>query len=366
MKIVLADHTHEPALRRLIGEEAMPGWIRLRYGREPDFFRGLRVEGTFTQAFVCLTGDREVVGMGTRAAKSAWIDGESVVAGYLGGLRIRPGARRGTALARGYRFLGELHQDRRCRFYLTSILEANVAALELLTSRRAGLPHYLAAGRFFCHVVAPRTLAKIPGAARGRLICSGEEIGTKRLLDFLGAVGRRRQFFPVLREEEFGTPTLRDLSPGDFLVVSSPGGEILGCAALWDQTRFKQLRVAGYSRNVALALPVLRPLARLALGLSLPSAGEELRLLNLAFLCVRDDDPAVLAALLRAGGRSLRSRDYHGIVFGFHQSDPLRPRRIPGFVYASRVFLVCWDEDAAAGRRLLAGSRPLHLEVSSM
>ena len=366
MRLVVADRGLEPALRRLTGAEAMPGWIRLRYGREPDFFHGLGVEGAFTQAFACLGDDGQVLGVGTRAVRPAWVGGEPGAVGYLGGLRIAPGARGGSVLARGYRFLRQLHGDGRCRFYLTTIVEGNDAALALLTSRRAGLPHYLDAGRLHGHVAAPRALAGMRGAASDCLVCGGGDVGPEALFGLLREAGRRRQFFPILEPGDLGGPLLRGLSLDDFLVARSPGGELLGCAALWDQSGFKQFTVEGYSPGVQRALPMLRPLARIGLGIAPPLPGEELRLLNLAFACLREDDPRVLVALLRAAGRRASGGDHHGVVFGFHERDPLRPGRVPGFAYASRVFLVCWDEDLPAARRALAGERPMHLDVASM
>jgi len=366
VRFVVADHRLEPALRRLTGAEALPGWIRLRYGREPDFFQGLGVQGTFTQAFACLGDEEQLLGVGTRAVRPAWLDGEPGSVGYLGGLRVSRDARGGTILARGYRMLRELHGDRRCDFYLTTILEENTAALALLTSRRAGLPHYLDAGRLYCHVVSPRALADVRGAAADCRVQGGGEIGRERLFAFLAAAGRERQFFPILRPDDLGGPLLRGLCQDDFLVATSPGGDIVGCIALWDQSGFKQFTVEGYSPGVGLTLSLLRPLTRLGLGIELPLPGEELRLLNLALPCVRGNDRGVLAALLQAAGRRAAGGDHHGVLFGFHEADPLRPGRIPGFTYASRVFLVCWDEELPAAHRALAGERPLHLDAASL
>jgi hypothetical protein len=120
----LAGPEHDAGLRRLLAEEAMPGPIRLAYTREPDFFTGLALEGPFTQTFVALE-DEAVVGMGTRAVRRLYINGEVEDVGYLGGLRVKPGAQRRLGLSRGYRLLKEIHGDGRCPGYLSTILEGN-------------------------------------------------------------------------------------------------------------------------------------------------------------------------------------------------------------------------------------------------
>jgi hypothetical protein len=366
VRVALAGPEHERALRALVTQDAMPGWIRMAYGREPDFFQGLAVEGPFTQAFVYLDAQGGVHGMGTRAVKPAWIDGEPAHLGYLGGLRVSPEVRGGLGLARGFRMLRELHGDGRCPLYVTTITADNEHAQRILTSGRAGLPRYLCAGRLCFRAVAPSWLARRLRPAAGLRVVGGEELGLEALLAFLSRHGPRRQLFPRLEAAHFGSPYLRGLAVEDFLVVLDGSGEPAGVAALWDQSAYKQLLITGYAPVLRHALPLLRPLARWRTGLRLPRAGEELRVVYLSFPCFREDDPLLLRAILAAAGQRLEGRHRDCLLMAFTQNDPLRPDDIAGVSYESLVYLACYEEAEPRGRAIIDGSRPLYIEPASI
>ncbi len=366
MRVALAEPQHEPVLRALVAQDAMPGWIRMAYGREPDFFHGLGVEGPFTQAFVYLDRDGGVHGMGTRAVKPAWIDGEPEALGYLGGLRVAPSVRGGLGLARGFRKLRELHADGRCAFYVTTITKDNHYAQQVLVGGRAGLPHYLPAGRLCIRAAAPRWLARKLRGPEGLVVAGGETLGQERLLELMERWGSRRQLFPRLRAEDFGSPYLRGLGIDDFLVARDASGEPVGMAALWDQSAFKQLHITGYAPALRASLPLLRPLVRLTSGLRLPGAGEELRVVYLAFACACRDEPEILRAILAAAGERLEEAGADCLLMGFTQDDPLRPTDIKGVGYDSLVYLAGWDEALPCCRAIIEGGLPLHLELASL
>jgi hypothetical protein len=366
VKVGLARPEHEPALRAIIAAQEMPGWIRMAYGREPDFFHGLGVEGPFQQAMVYLDPDGGVQGMATRAVKPAWISGEPGALGYLGGLRLQPGVRGGMGLFRGYRLLRELHGDGRCAFYLTTITDDNHEAQRVLTSGRAGLPHYMPAGGLHIQVVSTRWLARKLAPDPGLEVVGAERVGAERLFAFYEGYGPRRQLFPRLAHEDLGTPYLRGLALEDFLVVLGSDGEILGAAALWDQAAFKQTHITGYAPGLRALVPFARPLVRWRTGLRLPRAGERLPLVYLAFPCLAQDHPAVLRALLAAAGARLDARGEPCLLLGFHEDDPLSPGDLQAVSYRSRVYLAHWDDGAAACRAIIADGRPLHLEAASL
>ena len=203
MNFQLAERKHEMELRDLARHSSMPGWIRLSFGREPDFFHSAGVQGRTTQVLVALE-DGRVVGMGNRSIRSAWVNGHSTDIGYLGGLRLVPGVQRSGALARGYAALKRLHDENPVPAYLTTVLESNTEAAGLLTSGRAGLPHYLDRGRHFTYAVnlnrRPRRFR--PGSLAIR---RGGEIPLERLTAFLNQCGSQRQFFPAVESTDFGT-----------------------------------------------------------------------------------------------------------------------------------------------------------------
>lgn len=366
MRIQLAQPEHEPELRRLHADTPLHGPIRIAEERDPDYFHALALQGDRAQAIVWCDDRGVVAGMGTRSVKSAWIAGRPDRVGYLGALRVKPAYRNGLGLARSYQRLRQLHAaDASCRFYLTTIMQANETAREILTSERAGLPRYLDAGRLDCHALSPRRLARRCRPRPALRVEPATGAALAELLAFLASEGSRTDFFPRLDAADFGTPRLRNLLPGDFLLARDRAdGTILGALALWDQSPFKQYRVAGYSRVGRL----LRPLAGWLADLPLPPAGRAIMLRQAAFVCVRDHDPAVFEALLLAAASRLSPATL--LSAGFPARHPLHATlarvAAPAPAVRSRIYLVCWEDALAECRALLAAGRPFHLDPATL
>ncbi len=342
----------------------MPGWVRMAYTREPDFFHALGVEGRFGQAIVA-EKNGVVVGMGTRSVKTVFVNGDPGRIGYLGSLRLAPEARSGLGLFRGYRFLARLHRDGRVPAYLTTIVESNETARHLLTSGRAGLPRYIELGRLVTTALHTGRLPRI--ASNQRLsFHRGDPETIEEIFAFLRRQGAKRRFFPVLGPDDLGTPCLRDLTPADFHVARR-GGAIVGAAAWWDQTAFKQHRVTGYARPLGALRPLINPVLALTGYPRLPRPGDTLKTAYVSFPCVRDDDPAVFAALLRSMIVDRRGPGNPLVVVGFHEADPLLRALapFPGFRYLSRLYLVCHPEGERFHRSLDQPRIP-HLDVGTV
>ena len=108
----LAGPADDAAIRDLLRRTAMPGDISLAFLREPSFFRAARAGNRESQTMVCRdVAAGEVVGLGERGIRAAYVDGSAAVVGYLSNLRGAPEWRKGTGLARGYRYLRALHGD---------------------------------------------------------------------------------------------------------------------------------------------------------------------------------------------------------------------------------------------------------------
>jgi hypothetical protein len=364
MNFQLAKSEHEAALRELARQSSMPGWIRLAFGREPDFFQSVNVQGKSSQVLIAVENLR-VVGMGCRSVKPAWINGQRAEIGYLGGLRLSPEARRTGALARGYAALRKLHEQAPVPAYLTTIVEDNREAADLLCSGRAGLPHYIECGRYVTYAV--HLTRNRPLYSPAVELRRGDEVGTEALVNFLNDAGRQRQFFPALDTGDFNTGCLRGLRPEDFRVAVRNRNELVGAAAVWDQSAFKQTIVCDYAPPVRLIRPILNGLLRLGGYRPLPAPGGNLDLLALAFWCVRNDDAEVARALLEQICLELRGGPHAFLVLGLHERDPLRTvmPRFRAFLYTSRLYLVCWDDGLEFVRNLNPALVP-HLELATL
>ena len=364
MKFVLATREHDAQLRALAASAPMPGWVRLLFAREPSYFDGVGVQGHENQVVALLDG-HEVVGSGCRSIRRVFLDGRAGEFGYLSALRSKPRVRLGTLLGRGYRFLHELHGDGRVPGYLTTIVEHNQAAIDVLTSGRAGLPFYLPFGRCYSYAIPLRRGARHRRAA-GIDIRRGSEVGAQAVTSFLAEHGAAKQFFPAVDVADFGRPHLRDLGMDDFHVAVR-GNAPVGAVAAWDQRRFRQEIVAGYTPALRVLRPLVSAACRVAGYRPLPAPGCELNMAHLAFLCARDNDPAIFALLLDEVRAELAASDLHFLCLALHESDGLNGvlTGVRHLRYVSRLYIACW-QDTRAVCEGLGSARVPHVEVSML
>lgn len=361
----IAGQEHDESLRSLMRTEAMPGWIKLAYCREPSYFHGCTVQGRRGEVLAATKGN-SLVAMGCRSIRQVYVNGEQKELGYLSGLRISSGFRNSMMLARGYAFLRELHQNDPVPAYLTTIVEKNNAAINVLTSKRAGLPHYIDQGRYITYAVCVKRHLKKPSTPAGISLCSGCRNSIDDIVEFMKEEGSRSQFFPAITSSDFDTDYLRGLKPEDFLVAHR-GSHILGSMALWNQNAFRQVLVHGYARPVAFFRPALNGLLRVAGFPTMPPPGKYLNNMPVAFVCINHDDLTVFRALLEQMCYKAFTAGGHFLLIGMHERDPLNAAMhlFFSFKYRSRIYLTAWD-DGIDFCRDLDGSRVPHLESATL
>ncbi|MBT3294108.1 MAG: hypothetical protein HN919_19445 [Verrucomicrobia bacterium] len=337
----LASPSDDAQLRRLMRENVMPGHIRMVYAREPNFFAGQHDD---TQTIVA-DHNGDIVGMGSRTCRRLYLNGRAQRFGYLSGLRLSPSAQHGTALARGYSFLKQLHADGQAPAYLTTIIHGNGHASETLTSGRAGLPAYRHMGRYLTQVFPVR---KHPLHAKPQdplVIGRATDVPAVDLSAFLAAEGAKRQFFPVAGVNGEISGLLKQVGV-DNVLVAQEGGAIVGTMAIWDQGQHKQHIVDGYSRLFRCLVPFVNLFLRLRGCHALPLAGQQVRYATVALVCIRHDDPRVFRALFQSIMAKASAAGLHQVAVGMHAHDPLRAclRKRFRVIYRSGLYLVSWED----------------------
>jgi hypothetical protein len=364
MGFTLARPDHDSRIRRLLRNIDMPGAVKLSYCREPDYFAGESVYGPLCQTLV-YERDNAVMAMACRSIKPVFVNGRETAIGYLSGLRIDPAARNTGILGRGYKALRTLHADGCVPAYLSTIVAANTAAQTLLTSGRAGLPQYRGIGSYRVYTMPLGRGCKRRRSNRAEII-DGSKIGLSEIVRFLQDHGRQRQFFPVYRESDFNSSRMRGFMPGNFLAAID-GSKITGVLGIWDQGGFKQNIVTGYGGMMAAVRPLLNGAMRIAGFHGLPMPGRELKLLVASFICIANDEPSILAALIDAAAAQYSGNVYWGISLGLHERDPLRKALDSRFhlSYTSRIYLVSWMDGREFCDRCLGEGIP-YLELATL
>jgi hypothetical protein len=342
----LATPSDDMELRKVLHETPMAGAVQIAYLREPSFFEALQVEGRYNEVLIGRDNETErIVGLGTRSIKTAFINGCRSPLGYLSSLRLAEEYRGGTNLARGYRILRQWHQDGRTKLYVTTIMEDNTVGRQILTSGRAGLPAYHDYGRFCCMAISLQQKPRLASSKTLEIRTATPE-DMPPIIEFWQQEGARKQFFPEYSTADLlsSKGLLHGLELEDIFLAFS-GEELVGTVAAWDQKSFRQSVVTGYNRRLTFLRLPYNATARLVGYPILPRPGSSLDYFNLSLICIREDDPHVFGSLLAQMIKQYRSR-YSLLMAGLHERDPLLPvlRQYRHFPYASRLYVVCWED----------------------
>ncbi len=353
-------------IREFLRSIPLQGNVRLRTTCEPSFFDAVQIHGEDASVFLGEYGDR-IVAMGMSATRELFINGFPMRVGYLGSLRLDPEFRNSTALFRGFRMLKEIHEEKNPGiFYLTSILEENKIAREILTSGRAGLPTYRELFKYTTLLIPGSAKRTVP-AEYGLELLRGDSVGTDEIFKFICETGRSRQFFPVYSRSRIDEKSglLSSISPQDFLVAFK-GGRIEGVAAIWDQMPFRQYVVDGYSlpyRPMVLGSNILGILSGFP---PLPKAGNPFRHACLSCVAIRDDSAQVFSFLLNHALEGLSACKTSFLAVGMAEQDPLL--KIAGKFrhkkLRSRIYAVDWGD--ANDKIISLDPRPAYLELGSL
>jgi len=368
--IRLATPADDPALRRLLRENPIPGSISLSYEREPDYFKAAAADGVLSQTIIGMEDETgKCRGMGTRLIRPMYLNGIVQPVGYMSHLRVDLHHEWGLSLARGVRRgfqkFRELHADGRVPFYLMSVIADDTPARRLLTSGLPGMPHAHEYARMFTYVVSPRHIKPEKPLPNGIRLERGSSAHVPEIIDCLQRNGQGRQFCPSWTSASLFSPSQTpNLHPEDFLLAVR-GSHVLGCLALWDQTPFKQTVVRGYQGDMARWRSLINVLARFVDVPHLPPVGTSLSYCFASHLAIDNDDPRIFQSLLRAAYNETLRRGCDYFMIGLAELNPLRAILTKSYLhitYPSQIYLMAWDDGMEAIAQI--DRRVLGLEIA--
>jgi hypothetical protein len=346
----------------MLREQTMPGEVQMSFEREPDTALAASIEGDVHQTLVArdrATG--RLVGSAGRSVRDAYLNGAPARLGYLGQLRIERGCRRvREVLAEGFEFCRTLHDQDDARVYLASLVADHGVARRLLIRPAFGAaPAFVPVDElttFALHV--RRRQGRRDG---GRVFRPGVfdlEPGSDAHVPAIAACLQRNlsrfQFSPMWTAEDLRSPLrTRGLAAEDF-VVALAHGRVVGCAALWDQRAFKQVRIRGYAPRLARVRPLVNLASRVVGRPSLPAVGDVLPSAYLSHVAIDDDRADVFLALLSAQRRQAAERGLDFLVTGFATRHPFHSvvASEPHHSYRSTLYAGYWPDGEVACRTL--------------
>lgn len=322
IQLALANENDDLSLRRLLRQNVMDGHFGVSFRREPSYFTAAATQGkTYEIIKGTDTTTKALVGLAGRFTYPAYLNGEPTTLGYLAELRIAPEYRNGLSLARGFRFLRQLHQQSPVPCYTTMILDGNQKAFDSLTTERAGLPKYTPQGRILTpaiHLDRAKKALFLPHVS----IEKAHNGNIDKVFNFINQQRKQQQFAPHYTVADLASPRLRGLSADDFYIAVKDNN-IIGVIAAWEQTAFRQVHLERYSPTLKMVKPFYNLLSRLTPLKALPAEGEKIPYFYLAFIAIKNNDCAVFRLLLNALYRERYRGAWHYFICGLHENDAL-------------------------------------------
>lgn len=346
----LADAADDAAISELLALSDLPGWISLSYRAAPGA-HGLPHPRAVSRTLVARDGGR-LAGMVTRSVFPGVLNGHEQPLSYLSQFRVAPFGRRRVKL------LQQAFEACRTSFAadppwsFASLVVDNSPATRLLTSGLPGFPRFTPVGRYETIVLRSLRAGVLPGIRHAGPEDMPEVAAFHRSL--------ARPLAPVLAADDLAQGRWPGLVPEDVLLAER-GGRLAGLVALWDQRRFRQLRVTGYRRPLAAVRGVANLLGPLTGYPHLPRVGDDLALGYLSFLSVAPGEPGTALHLIEAGRRLAGARGLQGVALGLAGDDPLLPQlreRLRCATYGSCIYTVSWQDGAAPSPGDFVGQRP--------
>ncbi|MBT8341386.1 MAG: hypothetical protein KJP07_15360 [Desulfatitalea sp.] len=344
MRWIIADESHDNEICRLMSSVSMSGNVELIYARWPSFFHGLGVQGKFNEIGL-VEKEGIYVGMGVRSIKPMYINGGKVEFGYLHSLRAARG-REGGITKKIFEALREQHGDKKTWGYVNTIIENNFNAMRSLLSGKEGMPTYVDYGRYLTYAVNMNKRKRPLEFSCDTEVKKGDEIELESIVNFLNKEGCKKQFYPVYTVNDFHTEYVRDFHPKNFYVAFQ-ADTIVGVAAKWDQSRYKQYVVMGYHGLIKYFRCLVNAGIKLSGYRPLPGKMEKLNMFYVSFVSIKENDPSVLLKLIDRIYQDNKDEKYHFFMMGFHETDALKKAMDKYYTicYPSRLYLVLWKED---------------------
>lgn len=342
----LANENDEAELREILKNNPIDGEISIVFKRDPNYFYATQIGNRFNQVMIVKNRRIDkIVGLGNRAIYPAYVNGKICHLGYLSNLRLDNNYRNSLLLSRGYQYLKSLHQDKKTPIYITTIIEDNKFANNLLTSQRAGLPIYHNFGIY--HTIAISLSGKKIKKKGNFEIKKGSIERLDDIIDCIHRNGSQKQFYPFYTKEEFvsGNGILRDFKIEDFYLALKKD-KIIGVLAKWDQTNFKQTVVTSYKGKMKLVKPLYNLYARVFRYSPLPKPNSPLNYFYISFIAIDSNNPQIFQELLQAVYNDTIGLRYPYFLVGLHSRDPLLKavREYPHITYKSCLYIVYWED----------------------
>lgn len=327
--LAFAESSDNEGICSVFEAEGFGGGLSVQYLRGRDPLGSFAAEGETARIMVIRDnhGGR-VAAVGGAVVRREFLNGSEEKCAYLTGLKIHPDYRgKIRFIPQAYRFLYDSISD--CKFFYTTILDGNPAAISMLEKRRKNMPLYRYLGHYTTYCFHG-----------GKKILPIEKNNTDGFEELFNSHFAKQSLTPAdCRCKGFGKT--------DFFCLRE-NGRIRACCFIGNQQAFKQYRMCGYGGVYKLLskIPV-----RLLGYPAFPESGREINYGTASYLYIENNDPKLCSDFLRSAAAET---DFSLILWGGFENNPLCAAmdKIKAVRYGSRLYSVVWEdikETAAEG-----------------
>src|SRR5579859_3473252 len=271
------------ALLALTRATPMSGRIALRIDREPDFFALLCARGE--PVVYVATHDGEVIGCLSAAIHRSYVRGTLERIAHVGDMKVHPNFRGLRVTLRLIAALQRRLQAEGVDICFSLVADGNKPVMTIAEGRH-GTPAEVQLGRFFVDELIPSPFHR---KSRRYEIETASEKDLPQIARILDGLSRRRNFAPPIMMEDL-EKCIAPAGPGDFrrMMVARHAERVVATLTVEDTRSLRQTVLVGLPLSLRVALPILRALASLIPGFSVPKLGGELSMLYVRLMACEE------------------------------------------------------------------------------
>lgn len=311
-------------LCQILGEVKMDSDLRIAEERDPDFFALRKLHGgtAYTVVLIdktpALREEDRVSGCCTVVVRDGWLSGRPARIGYLCDLRIIAKFREGRVFPHAIGIFTDyiMQRDPVEAFYFSMMRDNRSAQHARTLANAVRLTPY--------QMVNVQLLGKYKSG--NTCVTRATEADFPDLCQFLAEENVLKQFGfrfdrALIRDRLACWP---DFSLENFYLIRDNQGKIAACAAPWNpEASLRRSRIHGYAGSMKLLKKAYNLEVALRGGLPLPEEGGLFHILSLTHVAIRQQDPALLRALIEQISFDWHTRPIHFVSVLVPEGSPL-------------------------------------------
>ncbi|MEL7607010.1 MAG: hypothetical protein AAGU39_13275 [Sedimentibacter saalensis] len=332
----------------IIESESSKGNIELIYTRRTNAFESYKKENKNSKIAIIRDKKGKIVFQAACVPGSYHVDGKSVLAGYVGGIRKRNDYN-GVI---NWKDVADFFEKQDLGLYLCSFLSGNEASEKMFLKKRDFMPKLVSLCNYTTYIINPKIFTKVcPEGLTFRSIKSDD---LEYVHEFLKREMMKYNFSTAINN----ITDFYGLNIDDCYVLEKRG-EILAFGALWNQKGFKQYIVKGYSKTLK-TIQKFSFATNLLGYIDIPEEGKELDFPMLSFFYSKEGNMEYYNLFINQIAQSMRKK-YKMFVIGICDDDPADKlyKKIRTINFKSKIYCADFKDefifDPARPRRIECG-----------